>query len=344
MREQLNEAIAQARADIAVCQSANDILNAKAKYLGKKSLVTSLFGRLRELPEAERPAFGQVINSARAEIETLLGKREQELKQQSWDQQGQTQANDLSLPGSFEARGALHPLTLMRRRIEDVFMGMGFEIAEGPDIDDEFHNFDALNTPEDHPSRNLADTFYLDNGRLLRTQTSTVQVRTMERYQPPIYIISPGRCYRNDKPDPSHSPVFHQVEALVVDRGISLADLKDTLNNFARLMFGPDVKSRIRPHFFPFTEPSAEMDISCVSCGGHGCRICKNSGWLELGGAGMVDPAVLKTLGIDPEIWSGFALGMGIERIAMLKYNIPDMRILFENDVRALRQFSGESL
>ncbi|MGC9361548.1 MAG: phenylalanine--tRNA ligase subunit alpha, partial [Candidatus Syntrophosphaera sp.] len=196
--------------------------------------------------------------------------------------------------------------------------------------------------PEDHPSRNLADTFYLDNGYLLRTQTSTVQIRTMEKYPPPIYIISPGRCYRNDKPDPSHSPVFHQVEALAVDRGISLADLKDTLQNFAEIMFGADVRSRIRPHFFPFTEPSAEMDISCVSCGGQGCRICKNSGWLEMGGAGMVDPAVFKMLGIDPQTYSGYALGIGIERIAMLKYNIPDMRILYENDIRMLRQFSGE--
>lgn len=343
MQEQLREAAAQARKDIEACQSDNDLLNAKARYLGKKSLINSLYSRLRELPEEERPAFGQSINEIRTEIEKLLSRRETELKQQSKERQDRASMQDLSLPGIYTQRGSLHPITIVRRRIEDVFLGLGFEIAEGPDIDDEFHNFDALNTPPDHPSRNLADTFYLDNGCLLRTQTSTVQVRVMEAHRPPIRIISPGRCYRNDKPDPSHSPVFHQVEALVVDKGISMADLKDTLQNFAQIMFGPQVRSRIRPHFFPFTEPSAEMDISCVSCGGNGCRICKNSGWLEMGGAGMVDPNVFKILGIDPEQYSGFAFGVGIERIAMLKYNIPDMRILYENDVRMLRQFTRES-
>lgn len=248
------------------------------------------------------------------------------------------------MPGWMSPFGSLHPVTIVRKKIEAVFMSMGFEVAQGPEIEDEYHNFDALNTPQDHPSRNLADTFYLQNGKLLRTQTSTVQIRVMEKYKPPIKIISPGRCYRNDKPDPSHSPVFQQVESLWVDKGISMSDLKDTLQNFATAMFGPDVKSRIRPHFFPFTEPSAEMDISCVSCAGEGCRVCKQSGWLEMGGAGMVDPAVLSMVGIDPEIYSGFAFGLGIERIAMLKYNIGDMRILFENDVRMLRQFRGESL
>jgi phenylalanyl-tRNA synthetase alpha chain len=344
VQEQLKAVAEQARADIAACRNNNDILNARARYLGKKSLVTNLYGKLRELPEAKKPAFGQMINDLRAEVEQLLSARELELKQQSRDQLDSAQELDLSLPGLYPGRGSLHPLTIVRRQMEDIFIGLGFEIAEGPDIDDEFHNFDALNTPGDHPSRNLADTFYLDNGYLLRTQTSTVQVRTMESYPPPIYIISPGRCYRNDKPDPSHSPVFSQVEALVVDKGISMTDLKDTLQNFAQMMFGPQVRSRIRPHFFPFTEPSAEMDISCVSCQGRGCRVCKNSGWLELGGAGMVDPNVFKMLGIDPEIYSGYALGVGVERIAMLKYNIPDMRILFENDVRMLRQFSGEVL
>ncbi|MBP7206148.1 MAG: phenylalanine--tRNA ligase subunit alpha [Candidatus Cloacimonetes bacterium] len=344
MQKQLREVAEQAQTEIAACQTANDILNAKARYLGKKSLLNSLYAKLKDLPNEEKPAVGQAINEIRSGIETLLNAREMELKDQLREEQDTATAQDLSLPGLTRPRGSLHPLTIIRRRIEDVFISLGFEIAEGPDIDDEFHNFDALNTPPDHPSRNLADTFYLDNGLLLRTQTSTVQVRTMEKYPPPIHIISPGRCYRNDKPDPSHSPVFHQVEALVVDKGVSMADLKDTLQNFAQIMFGEGVRSRIRPHFFPFTEPSAEMDISCVSCRGEGCRICKNSGWLELGGAGMVDPAVFRILGIDPEIWSGYALGVGIERIAMLTYNIPDMRILFENDIRMLRQFSGEVL
>lgn len=344
MQEQLNELIGQAKAAIAACSSANDILNARSAYLGKKSVLNGLFARLRELPQEERPAFGQQINDTRRQFEDMLSSREKELREAAWEKQHSTGGRDISMPGFRRERGSLHPLTIVSHQIHEVFLRMGFEIAEGPDIEDDFHNFDALNTPQDHPSRNLADTFYLENGMLLRTQTSTVQVRTMEMYKPPIRIISPGRCYRNDKPDPSHSPVFHQVEALVVDKGISMTDLNDTLNTFAKIMFGANIRSRIRPHFFPFTEPSAEMDISCVSCGGKGCRVCKHSGWLEMGGAGMVDPAVFSILGIDPEVYSGFAFGLGIERIAMLKYNIPDMRILFENDVRMLRQFRRESI
>ncbi|MDD2331987.1 MAG: phenylalanine--tRNA ligase subunit alpha [Candidatus Cloacimonetes bacterium] len=340
MQAKLDELIKAARAEIAQAHSPNDILNLKAQYLGKKSVLNSLYSELRSLNPEDRPAFGQKLNDARIQIEGFLFEQEKSLKLKAWEQKSQVSGIDLSMPGIIRQRGGLHPLTIIQREIEDTFMAMGFEIAEGFDIEDEFHNFDALNTPEDHPSRNLADTFYLDNGFLLRTQTSTVQVRVMESYKPPIRIISPGRCYRNDKPDPSHSPVFSQVEALVVDEGISLSDLVDTLQHFASIMFGGKVRSRIRPHFFPFTEPSAEMDISCVNCGGTGCRVCKNSGWLEMGGAGMVDPNVFQILGIDAEKYSGFAFGLGIERIAMLKYHIPDMRILFENDLRMLRQFS----
>lgn len=344
MRGELQNIVSQATTAIEGCKNPNDILNARAQYLGKKSELNAFYTRLRELPQEERPAFGALLNEARTEIEALLTKRENEIKQQAWQEKTGTAATDLSLPGITADRGSLHPLTIVKREIESIFIGMGFEIAEGNEIEDEFHNFDALNTPADHPSRNLADTFYLENGLLLRTQTSTVQIRVMEQFTPPIRIVSPGRCYRNDKPDPSHSPVFHQVEALVVDKGISMADLKDTLQTFATTMFGKGVKTRIRPHFFPFTEPSAEMDVSCVNCGGEGCRMCKYSGWLEMGGAGMVDPNVFKAIGIDPEVYSGFAFGLGIERIALLKYNIPDMRILFENDVRMLRQFRGLSL
>jgi len=295
---------------------------------------------MKDLDASERPAFGNLLNEARQRIETLLNAKASAIKEQGWHKDNA--GIDYSMPGIPNQRGGYHPLSIVRRQIDEVFMSLGFEIAEGPDIDDEFHNFDALNTPADHPSRNLADTFYVEGGKLLRTQTSTVQIRTMEKYAPPIRIISPGRCYRNDKPDPSHSPVFHQVEALVVDKGISMSDLTDTLQNFASIMFGTKVRSRIRPHFFPFTEPSAEMDISCVVCGGSGCRVCKQSGWLEMGGAGMVDPNVFDILGIDSELYTGFAFGLGIERIAMLKYNIPDMRILFENDLRMLKQFKGE--
>lgn len=343
MREQLIELVRQAETDILACQNPNDVMNVKAQYLGKKSLLNGLYARLRELPAEERPAFGNLINESRNRIESLLETQSQKVKEAAWHNRESGKVIDLTMPGIHSSRGGFHPLTIIRREIDDVFLSMGFEIAEGPDIEDEFHNFDALNTPANHPSRNLADTFYLEDGGLLRTQTSTVQIRMMEKYAPPIRIISPGRCYRNDKPDPSHSPVFHQVEALVVDKGISLADMTDTLSQFASIMFGANVGSRIRPHFFPFTEPSAEMDISCVACGGAGCRVCKHSGWLEMGGAGMVDPNVFKILGIDSEIYTGFAFGLGIERIAMLKYNIPDMRILFENDLRMLRQFKGES-
>lgn len=342
MQEQLKELVKQAEIDIAACLTANDLMNVKAQYLGKKSVLNGLFARMKELSPEERPAFGNLINQSRNQIEALLEAKNKAVREQAWSNVSQANAYDLSMPGIESSRGGFHPLSIVRREIDEVFLSLGFEIAEGPDIDDDFHNFDALNTPADHPSRNLADTFYLENGGLLRTQTSTVQIRTMERYAPPIRIISPGRCYRNDKPDPSHSPVFHQVEALVVDKGISLADLTDTLQQFASIMFGSKVGSRIRPHFFPFTEPSAEMDISCVVCGGSGCRVCKNSGWLEMGGAGMVDPNVFDILGIDSELYTGFAFGLGIERIAMLKYNIPDMRILFENDLRMLRQFKGE--
>jgi phenylalanyl-tRNA synthetase alpha chain len=340
LQEQLELLIKEAEQEIAQCSGVNDILNTKAKYLGKKSVLNSLYGKMRELEPAQRPAFGDQLNSIRKQIETALAARSKAIQESTWEKSRED--FDPSMPGIAFGRGGYHPLSIIRRQIDEVFISMGFEIAEANEIEDEFHNFDALNTPKDHPSRNLADTFYVDDGMLLRTQTSPVQIRVMENFSLPIRIISPGRCYRNDKPDPSHSPVFHQVEALVVDKGISMADLQDTLQNFASIMFGPEVKSRIRPHFFPFTEPSAEMDISCVSCGGLGCRICKQSGWLEMGGAGMVDPAVFDILGIDSEVYTGFAFGLGIERIAMLKYNIPDMRILFENDLRMLRQFKGE--
>jgi len=339
MQQKLDELVAEAKLAISTCHTPNDILDTKARYLGKKSVLSELFANLRNLSLEERPAFGQKINQARNEIEDILSRRSDELKKAAWDKQSRGTALDLSMPGQVLPRGGLHPLTQIRRQIEDVFISMGFQIADGFDIEDEFHNFDALNTPADHPSRNLADTFYLENGMLLRTQTSTVQIRVMEKYPPPIRIISLGRCYRNDKPDPTHLPMFHQVEALVVDEGISLADLTSTLQQFAQIMFGAGVRSRIRPHFFPFTEPSAEMDISCVNCDGSGCRVCKYNGWIEMGGAGMVDPNVFEAVGIDSERYTGFAFGLGIDRIAMLKFKFSDLRILVENDLRMLRQF-----
>ena len=338
MQQQLEELLKQASAEVADCPSLSELANVKARFLGKKSLLTQLYAKLREVAPEERPAFGQSLNQAKLQLEEWLAARETALRQSSW-QKDKDSISDLTLPGFVPAQGGLHPLTIVLREMEDVFMSMGFEIAEGFDIEDEFHNFDALNTPQDHPSRNLADTFYLKDGNLLRTQTSTVQVRVMESYPPPIKIISPGRCYRNDKADASHSPVFHQVEGLVVDEGITLADLHNTLENFAKIMFGEKVRTRIRPHFFPFTEPSAEMDMSCVMCEGSGCKVCKQSGWLEIAGAGMVDPNVFDMLKIDSEKYTGFAFGIGVDRITMLRYNIPDLRILFENDLRVLRQF-----
>jgi len=335
---QIENIVSQAKKDICECTSMNELANIKARYLGKKSTLVNMYANMRELSVEERPAFGQMLNQAKDQIESFIAEQERILREKIWNSASESKL-DLTMPGRPVLRGSLHPLTIIMREVEDIFLSMGFEITEGYDIEDEFHNFDALNTPPDHPSRNLADTFYLKDGNLLRTQTSTVQVRVMEKYKPPIKIISTGRCYRNDKPDASHSPVFHQVEALVVDEGISMKDMYDTLNNFARIMFGDKVKTRIRPHFFPFTEPSVEMDVSCVMCNGSGCRVCKQSGWLELSGAGMVDPNVFDIMGIDSEKYTGFAFGMGIDRITMMKYNIPDLRILYENDLRFLRQF-----
>lgn len=339
MKEKLKQIIAKAESELNSITSKPELLNAKSRIIGKKSQLNSLMKNIKDIAPEDRREFGQLVNEAKNYLQNLIDKRTEIIDELIYKEQIASSRIDLTMPGRRIVQGGLHPLTKIWREVEDTFLSMGFEIADGFDVEDEFHNFDALNTPKDHPSRNLADTFYVEDNILLRTQTSTVQIRTMENYQPPIRIIAPGRCYRNDKMDASHSPVFHQVEALVVDENISFADLKDTLNIFVQKMFGPKTKSRIRPHFFPFTEPSAEIDISCVNCGGSGCRICKNSGWLEMGGAGMVDPAVLETVGIDPEKYTGYAFGLGIDRITMLKYNIPDLRILFENDLRFLKQY-----
>ncbi len=339
MKEKLKQIIAKAESELNSITSKPELLNAKSRIIGKKSELNSLMKNIKEVAAEDRREFGQLVNEAKNYLQDLIDKRTVIIDELIYKEQIASSRIDLTMPGRRIVQGGLHPLTKIWREVEDTFLSMGFEIADGFDVEDEFHNFDALNTPKDHPSRNLADTFYVEDNILLRTQTSTVQIRTMENYQPPIRIIAPGRCYRNDKMDASHSPVFHQVEALVVDENISFADLKDTLNMFVQKMFGTKTKSRIRPHFFPFTEPSAEIDISCVNCGGSGCRICKNSGWLEMGGAGMVDPAVLETVGIDSEKYTGYAFGLGIDRITMLKYNIPDLRILFENDLRFLKQY-----
>ena len=338
MKTELNKILETAKAEIPKVNSKQDLLQFRAQYLGKKSSLMGFMKRLGELPKEERPEFGKLINNAKSEIADLIAESERRISEKEYKKTLFSETLDITMPGRKRARGSLHPITRAWREIEDIFMEMGFEIAEGNDIEDEFHNFDALNTPKDHPARDLSDTFYIENDVLLRTHTSPVQVRVMEKHKPPIRIIAPGRCYRNEN-DASHSPVFHQFEALVIDEGINFANLKDILNAFVKKMFGDKIRSRIRPHFFPFTEPSAEIDILCVKCHGEGCNLCGGSGWLEMGGAGMVDPNVFAILGIDSEKFTGYAFGLGIDRIAMLKYKIPDMRMLFENDIRMLRQF-----
>lgn len=339
MKDELQTVISAAREEIMQCGSLHDLMLLKSRYTGKKSILNGFMQKLGSLAKEERPAFGKTVNEAKQALVALLEQQEGVIKEAQYAQALASQRLDLTMPGRRRDSGSLHPITKARREIEDIFVSLGFDVAEGFDVEDEFHNFDALNTPQDHPARDLSDTFYVDGDVLLRTQTSTVQIRVMEEHQPPIRIIAPGRCYRNDN-DASHSPAFHQVEALVVDKGVTFADLRDMLNVFVKKMFGDEIRSRIRPHFFPFTEPSAEIDMLCVNCRGEGCNICKGSGWLEMGGAGMVDPSVFESLGIDPEVYTGYAFGLGIDRIAMLKYTIPDMRLLFENDIRFLKQFS----
>jgi len=338
LKEELQKVLEAAKVDIAQAGSMHELMQLKSRYTGKKSVLNGFMQKIGSLPKEERPAFGQTVNVVKSEIAEILASREAEIKDSEYQKAVQSDAIDFTMPGRKREVGALHPLTRVWREIEDVFISMGFDVAEGPDVEDEFHNFDALNTPKDHPARDLSDTFYLDKDVLLRTQTSTVQVRVMENHKPPIRIISPGSCYRNEN-DASHSPMFHQVEALVVDEGVTFVDLRDMLNVFVKKLFDDKIESRIRPHFFPFTEPSAEIDIICVKCYGEGCNLCKGSGWLEMGGAGMVDPNVFDMLGIDSEKYTGYAFGLGMDRIAMLKYKIPDIRTMFENDIRFLKQF-----
>ncbi len=338
LEQELTSILKDAEKEIDSASSMQDLLLLKSKYTGKKSQLSALMKRLGELPKEERPKFGKSVNEVKKSIIELLKNKESVIKEEEYKKTLLNEKLDLTMPGRRLPKGALHPITKIWREIEDSFISMGFDVAEGYDIEDEYHNFDALNTPQDHPARDLSDTFYITDNVLLRTQTSTVQIRVMENHKPPIKIIAPGRCYRNDN-DASHSPNFHQVEALVVDKGITFAHLNDILNIFVKMIFGDNISSRIRPHFFPFTEPSAEIDIVCVNCGGKGCNVCKGSGWLEMGGAGMVDPNVLENLGIDSETYTGYAFGLGIDRMAMLKYKIPNMKLLFENDVRFLKQF-----
>ena len=311
----------------------------RIQYLGKKGELTSVLRGMGSLSPEERPIVGQMANEVRAAIEAALTERASTEKKRLLEEKLKSEKIDVTLPSAAPRIGHLHPLTQVQRTIEDIFIGMGFSIAEGPEVEYDYYNFQALNIPENHPARDTQDTIYIPDNILLRSQTSPVQVRTMEKQKPPIRVISPGRVYRSDAVDATHSPLFHQIEGLVVDKGITMSDWKGMMETFAREFFGSDTKLRFRPHHFPFTEPSAEIDVSCFVCGGKGCRVCKNEGWIEILGAGMVHPFVLSNCGIDPEVYSGFAFGMGIERIAMKQYGIDDMRHLYENDVRFLEQF-----
>ena len=316
-----------------------DLEALRVRYLGKKGELTAVLRGMAGLSPEERPVVGQLANKVRAEIENAIAERTAVQKQKALEAQLLAERVDVTAPGAAPAIGHNHPLTVVRRDLEEIFLGLGFSIAEGPEVEYDYYNFQALNSPENHPARDMQDTFYITDKVLLRSQTSPVQVRVMEKQKPPIRIVSPGRVYRSDDVDATHSPLFHQFEGLVVDRGITMGDLKGMLELFAKNMFGADTRIRFRPHHFPFTEPSAEVDVSCFACGGKGCRLCKGEGWIEILGAGMVHPHVLSGCGIDPEEYSGFAFGLGIERIALLKYHIDDMRLLYENDIRFISQF-----
>ena len=334
--EELKQLKNRVLGEVASAANADALEAIRVQYLGRKGVLQDLMKSLRDQPPGDRPLFGQLANEFKQALQTALAEKQAGMAQQSEEGSG---LFDFTLPGHWHTMGTRHPLSKITERAVGIFRSLGFTVAEGPDIETVYNNFDALNTPPAHPSRDPQDTFYLQNGDLLRCHTSPVQVRYMKTHRPPVRIIAPGRCYRRDTPDATHSANFHQIEGLYVDERVSMADLKGTLSYFAREMMGASVKIRFRPHFFPFTEPSVECDFSCHVCGGAGCRVCKHSGWIEILGAGMVDPNVFQAVGYDPEKVTGYAFGMGIERIAMILYGIHDIRMLYENDVRFLSQF-----
>ena len=333
----INQAISDVEQRLSAEVSAADIEQVRIDIFGRKGMFPALSKEMKNVPSEQRRETGQAFNVAKQKFQSLIDAAAERLSSASAEAGGDE--IDLTLPGRKWQAGRKHPVNIMIDDCVAVFRRMGFIVAAGPDMESVHNNFDALNTPHDHPSRDAADTFYFADGRLLRSQTSPVQIRVMENQEPPIRIVAPGRCYRRDTPDATHSMNFHQIEGLYIDKDVSMADLKSILLAFAHEMFGPKVKIRLRPHFFPFTEPSVEYDFSCIICGGKGCSVCKDSGWIEIAGAGMVDPNVLENVGYDPEVWSGFAFGMGIERLAMLRHRIADIRWLYENDTRFLQQF-----
>jgi phenylalanyl-tRNA synthetase alpha chain len=338
MIRDLEELRVKALADLDQAETEEALVAIKTRYLGRKGLLTGLLRNISQTPPEERPLFGKRSNEIKEILEQAIDASLQRLSQKKQEQALLGEKIDVTLPGRGVRTGRIHPIVRVSREICDIFAGIGFSVVEGPEIELDYYNFEALNIPKDHPARDMQDTFYIDDNTVLRTHTSPVQVRTMEKQRPPVRILSPGRVYRPDS-DISHTPMFHQIEGLLVDRGITFGDLKGVLTFFIERIFGEDTAIRFRPSFFPFTEPSAEVDIRCVICGGTGCRVCGQSGWLEILGSGMVDPEVFRNVGYDPEEVSGFAFGLGLERIAMLKYGVSDIRLFFENDWRFLEQF-----
>lgn len=339
MKDRLNEILAKAKESFEKVQSVSDAEALRVELLGKKGQLTEILKSMKDLAPEDRKVMGQVANETKAQIEALLAEKMAKLKALQREAEFKLQTVDVTEPGIIKPVGTKHLITQTIEEITKIFASMGFSVSEGPEVETVYNNFDALNAGPNHPARDITDTFYITDDVLLRTQTSCVQVRTLQSQKPPIRVIAPGRCFRCDTPDATHSPMFHQVEGLVVDEGITMADLKGVLDSFAKQMFGSSIKTNFRPHHFPFTEPSAEMDVSCFKCGGKGCNVCKGSGWIEILGCGMVHPNVLKVGGIDTEKYTGFAFGMGVERIAMLKYEVDDIRLLYENDVRFIEQF-----
>lgn len=339
MKQQLENIKAAALQALENAADSKALEEVRIKFLGKKGELTSILKQMGGLSAEERPVIGQLANKVRADIEESISNYQTKMKEKATAKKLAAEKLDVTMPGTKYELGKKHPLYKVLDEIKEIFLGMGFDVADGPEVELDYYNFEALNLPKDHPARDTQDTFYITDNILLRTQTSPVQIRVMEKQEPPVRIIAPGRVYRSDAVDATHSPVFHQIEGLVVDKGVTMGDLKGTLADFAKRLYGEDAVVRFRPHHFPFTEPSAEMDVMCFNCGGEGCRLCKGEGWIEILGCGMVHPKVLKTCGIDPEEYSGFAFGMGLERVVMRRYSIDDLRLFFENDQRFLRQF-----
>lgn len=339
MKEKLTKLREEVLAQIETAGNLERLNEVRVGVLGKKGALTELLKGMKDVAAEDRPKVGQMVNEVRAEIEKALETEKSRLEDLALEARLKEEVLDVTLPSKKNQVGHRHPNTIALEEVERIFVGMGYEVVEGPEVEKDYYNFEALNIPKDHPARDEQDTFYINDEIVLRTQTSPVQVRTMEKGKLPIRMIAPGRVFRSDEVDATHSPSFHQIEGLVIDKNITFSDLKGTLAEFAKELFGESTKVKFRPHHFPFTEPSAEVDVSCFKCGGKGCRFCKGSGWIEILGCGMVHPRVLRMSGIDPEEYSGFAFGMGLERIALLKYEIDDMRLLYENDARFLKQF-----